>query len=395
MPPTIHHVYLLALSSLLHFTSPVEARKGLGSAIGEAVGAVDLKLTGKERALFAIAITFGVLTLCQVLVAVLFLKPKSEKKKQPELQWDGRPRERGLYGGVVLAGTVWLTIYYALDATFYTRGSPSWDLFPSGVIPTRIFFFKSFVLISCVAVLLLIRYRWDSFKSNVTTTTTTASQSDASQRIRIVYTILPIIYLIAMLFLTIAEVALYSYYFSHKLVWVMPTWLLNGIRATSTLFAVAYVLLGITLIKSTGRLEKEIKQTKPDLQAQAQDAPSEPTAEEKQVSQRQVIYKPNTPLTRTPRIQQDDLDSTLFGPICHFLCTHAFITLIFNIVSYFPDSFYAFGCQLSQLLIYGFLHLFFYAFLVGFGEPPEQKDSKTQADTTRPQKPIPAWAKPE
>jgi len=93
-------------------------------------------------------------------------------------------------------------------------------------------------------------------------------------------------------------------------------------------------------------------------------------------------------------IQQNELDDTLFKSICRFLVIHALVTLIIHIVTYFPDAFFSFGCQLAQLLVYGFLHLLFFIFLIGFGTPPDETEAQTQrGDTTAPRKPIPAWAR--
>jgi len=269
MTPRIQHGFLLAWSSLLllHCIGPVEARRGF-SGIGGALGTVDLKLTPKERALFAIAIVFGVFSLFLTLAAALFLKVKKHPGEDI--------RTRLQYGGLIFAATIWLTVYYGLDAAYYTRGSPSWDIFPSGIIPTRIFFFNLFIILFCSAIFLLMHHRRNSFNLCMSFNQPTGQE-------RIAYTILPITSIGAMFCFTIAEVGLYSYYFSHRRRWVMPTWLLNSIRATSSLFVFAYVLFAITILTSAVRLGNEIKSIK------EQAAPSHSTVEDKRVSSFEVV----------------------------------------------------------------------------------------------------------
>ena len=231
---------LLALSSLA-ICAEAKGRGGGGGTSG--VGSsIDLGIGGKNLAILITSIIFALLFFSQFIRSFKLFSKRPYEEEIPL---------RKPFGALIVGATTSLTVFYAMRAVTATSSSPRWTDFPMSLFVVQLAFSKLVDIFSVGAVFLMINHRQRFFMQET-------CLYEMSGKQRLLYTILPIVYLVTMVATAAATTGLYARILLDNSFVSTPT-TLKGYDATQHIFLAAYLLLVITIVFSAMRLLSEIR----------------------------------------------------------------------------------------------------------------------------------------
>ena len=232
---------LLALSSLV-ICAQAKGRGGGGGGGSGGGSSINLGIGGKDMALFVTSIIFALLFFSQLIRSFKIFSNRSVEEEIPL---------RKPFGALILGATTSLTAFYALRAVTATSTSYRWSNFPNALWVVLLVVSKLVDIFCAAAVFLMVNHRRNAYLAETTL-------YEMSGKQRVVYTTLPIIYLVVMVVTAAVAIGMYArllldYSFNPT------TTFLKGYDATQHLFLAAYLLLVITIVTSAIRLWCQIK----------------------------------------------------------------------------------------------------------------------------------------